>query len=181
MMEGKAVRLRSVELSDVEELAKGWNNLELRNLVGAASLGPTSRGEEEEWIKNTWKERQERRSFVFAIEETSNKKLLGTVSLFNCDWINRSATLGIAIYGSENWGKGYGSEAIRLVLDFAFKNLNFNRVELETFDFNERAQRCFRKVGFKEIGRKRKARFIDGAYRDVIVMDVLREEWNQTS
>jgi RimJ/RimL family protein N-acetyltransferase len=181
MMEGKAVRLRSVELSDIEELVKGWNNLELRNLVGAASLGPTSRGEEEEWIKNTWKERQERRSFVFAIEETSNKKLLGTVSLFNCDWINRSATLGIAIYDSENWGKGYGSEAIRLVLDFAFKNLNFNRVELETFDFNERAQRCFRKVGFKEIGGKRKARFIAGAYRDVIVMDVLREEWNQTS
>jgi hypothetical protein len=53
MMEGKAVRLRSVELSDIEELVKGWNNLELRNLVGAASLGPTSRGEEEEWIKNT--------------------------------------------------------------------------------------------------------------------------------
>lgn len=180
MMEGKAVRLRSVELSDIEELVKGWNNLELRNLVGAASLGPTSRGEEEEWIKNTWKERQERRSFVFAIEEISNKKLLGTVSLFNCDWINRSAVLGIAIYGPENWGKGYGSEAVRLVLDFAFKILNFNRVELETFDFNERAQRSFRKVGLKEVGRKRKARFIDGSYRDVIVMDVLKNEWTST-
>jgi RimJ/RimL family protein N-acetyltransferase len=180
MMEGKAVRLRSVELSDIEELVKGWNNLELRNLVGAAALGPISRGEEEEWIRNTWKERRERRSFVFVIEEISKKKLLGTVSLFSCDWINRSAVLGIAIYGPENWGKGYGSEAVRLVLDFAFKILNFNRVELETFDFNERAQTSFRKVGLKEVGRKRKARFIDGSYRDAIVMDVLKNEWAST-
>jgi RimJ/RimL family protein N-acetyltransferase len=179
MMEGRTVKLRSLELSDVDELFKGWNNLDLRNLVGAASLGPASRGEEEEWVKNTWKEKQERRSFIFAIEENSSKKLLGTVSLFNCDWVNRSAVLGIALYSSENWGKGYGSEALSLALDFAFKILNFNRVELETFDFNERAQRCFRKVGFKDVGKKRKARFIDGAYRDIIVMDILKEEWNQ--
>lgn len=179
MIEGKNVRLRSLELSDVDELTKGWNNLELRNLGGGAHLDPASQHEEEEWVKNTWKERQERRSFVFAIEEILNKKLLGTVSLFNLDWVNRSAILGIAIYRSENRGRGYGSEAICLALDFAFKNLNLNRVELETFDFNERAQRIYRKIGFKDVGRKREARFIDDAYRDVILMDILREEWSQ--
>jgi RimJ/RimL family protein N-acetyltransferase len=177
MIEGKTVRLRSVELSDLDELVKGWNNLELRNLVGAASLGPASRGEEEEWIKTTWKEKRERRSFVFAIEGVSEKKLLGTVSLLNCNWTDRSASLGIAIYSPENWGKGYGSEATRLLLDFAFKTLNLHKVELEVFDFNERALKCYRKVGFKEVGRKREARFIDGEYRDVIMMDMLKTEW----
>jgi RimJ/RimL family protein N-acetyltransferase len=55
--------------------------------------------------------------------------------------------------------------------------LNLNRVELDTFDFNKRAQKCYLKVGFKEVGIRRKARFIDGEYRDDIIMDILRDEW----
>jgi len=177
MIEGKTVRLRSVELSDVDELVESWNNIELRNLLGAAALGPMSRGEEEEWVRSTWKDKRERTRFVFAIEEVKEKKLLGTASLFNCNWVDRSAVLGIDIHGSENWGKGYGSEAVRLLLDFAFKSLNLNRVELEMLDFNERAQRCYRKVGFKEIGIRRQGKFVDGKPRNVILMDILKDEW----
>jgi len=176
MLEGKKIRLRSVELSDLDEILKHWNSLELRDFVGASSLGPASRNEEEEWIRNTWKEKRERRAYTFAIERTSDSRLIGTASLFNCDWVNRSAMLGIAIYKLEDRGKGYGQESINLLLDFAFNKLNLNRVELETFDFNQRAQRCFKKVGFKEVGRKRRAHFIDGQYTDSLVMDILREE-----
>jgi RimJ/RimL family protein N-acetyltransferase len=179
MLEGKTVRLRSVELSDLDEILKHWNSMELRNFVGASFLGPTSRNDEEEWIRNTWKERRERRAYTFAIERTSDTRLLGSVSLFNCDWVNRFAMLGIAIYKPEDRGKGYGHNAINLLLDFAFNSLNLNRVELETFDFNQRAQRCFKKLGFKEVGRKRKAHFIDGQYTDTLVMDILREEWSK--
>lgn len=178
MIESKTVRLRSVELSDLDVIIKYWNKMELRNLVGASALGPMSRNEEEEWIKNTWKERKEEKAYTFAIEKLSDKKFIGTVRL-NCDWINRSASLGIAIYDHEDRGKGYGSNTINLILDFAFKTLDLNRVELETFDFNERAQKCFKKVGFKEVGRKRKAYFIDGKYRDAPIMDILREEWTK--
>ena len=63
------------------------------------------------------------------------------------------------------------------MLGFAFRALKLNRVELNTFDFNDRAQKCYLKVGFKEVGRRRKARFIDGEYRDDIMMDILKEEW----
>jgi len=63
------------------------------------------------------------------------------------------------------------------MLVFAFRTLNLNRVELNTFDFNRRAQKCYLKVGFKEVGRRRKARFIDGEYHDDIIMDVLKDEW----
>ena len=174
---GESVRLRSVELSDLDEIVMYWNDAELRKLVGSYALGPVSREDEEEWVRGTWKRRKEKRDFVFAIETVSDGKLIGTIGLHFCDWTNRSAVLGIAIYDSKNWGKGYGQESINLLLEYAFRTLNLNRVELQTFDFNLRAQKCFKKVGFKEIGRKRKAYYMDGTYHDIILMDILKEEW----
>ena len=177
MIKGKRVLLRSFELSDLDEVMRQWNSMELRNLVGGADLGPASRNDEEEFIKGTWKQRQERKAFTSAIETVADGKLIGGISLMNINWTNRSAMLGISIYDSKNRGKGYGQESINLVLGFAFRTLNLNRVELEAFDFNERAQKCYLKVGFREVGTKRKARFIDGQYRDVMIMDILRDEW----
>lgn len=177
MIEGKRVRLRSFELSDLDVIMKFWNNLELRNLVGSADLGPSSRNDEEEWIRNTWKERKERKAFMFAIETIADNKLIGGTGIFGIGWTNRSATFGMSIYDQNNRGKGYGQETTKLILDFAFKILNLNRVELEVFDFNKQAQKCYLKVGFKEVGRKRKEHFIDGEYHDTIIMDILRDEW----
>jgi RimJ/RimL family protein N-acetyltransferase len=177
MIESTRVRLRSWELSDLDEIMKHWNKMELRNLVGSADRGPVARIEEEEWIRNTWKQRQERKAFFLAIETKTDNKLIGGTSLFNIEWTSKSATTGIAIHNPECWGKGYGQETMNLILSFAFRNLNFNRVELHTFDFNKRAQKCYLKVGFKEVGRRRKASFIDGKYHDDIIMDILKDEW----
>lgn len=177
MIEGERVRLRSFELSDLDVVMMYWNNLELRNLVGSADRGPVSSGDEEEWIRGTWKLRKERKAFTFAIEIVADGKLIGGTGLFDVDWTSRSGMFGISIYDPKLWGKGYGREATSLVLDFAFRILNLNRVELDTFDFNRRAQKCYLKAGFKEVGRRREARFIDGEYRDDIIMDILRDEW----
>ena len=177
MLEGKRVLLRSFELSDLDEIMKHWNTLELRKLVGSVDRGPIARNEEEDWIKNTWKQRQERQAFTFAIETIADSKLVGGTGLFDIDWTSRSAEVGISIYNSEYWGKSYGVESLRVILNFAFRDLNLNRVGLEVFEFNKRAQKCYLKVGFKEMGRRRKARFIDGKYHDCIVMDMLKEEW----
>ena len=174
---GDRVQLRSFELSDLDEIMKHWNVLELRRLLGGADRGPAARSEEEEWIKDTWKRRQERKAFAFAIEVLVEKKLIGGTSLFNIDWTSRSADAGISIYDPECWGKGYGVETLDLLLGFAFQDLNMKRIGLEVFDFNKRAYKCYLKVGFKEMGRRRKARFIEGQYRDSILMDLLREEW----
>jgi RimJ/RimL family protein N-acetyltransferase len=177
VLEGKRLRLRSFELSDLDEIIKHWNNMELRNLVGSADRGPVSITDEEEWIKQTWKQRQEKTGFTFAVETISDKKLIGGTSLFNFNWLSRSAVFGISIYDPKNWGKAYGQEPTNLVLDFAFNNLNLNRVELYAFDFNKRAQKCYKNVGFTEVGRKRKSRYIDGEYRDEVVMDIMKDEW----
>ena len=169
--------MRSFELSDLDEIMKYWNSMELRRLLGNVDRGPVARNQEEEWIKDTWKLRQERKAFLFGIETLADSKLIGGTGLFSFDWTSRSAEVGISVYNPEYWGKSYGVESLNLVLGFAFKDLNLNRVELEVFDFNTRAHTCYLKVGFKEIGRKRKARFIDGQYHDGILMDILREEW----
>ena len=136
-----------------------------------------ARIEEEEWIRNTWKQRQERKAFFFAIETKIDNKLIGGASLFDIGLTSRSATAGIAIHNPKCWNKGYGQETMNLLLSFAFKNLNLNRVELHTFDFNKRAQKCYLKVGFKEVGKRRKASYIDGDYHDDIIMDILKDEW----
>ena len=91
--------------------------------------------------------------------------------------INRTATLGIFI-GDKNFrGNGYGTEAIRLLLDYGFNYMNLNNIKLDVMEFNERAIKCYKKCGFKEYGRRRKCRFINGKYYDSIEMDILAEEF----
>ena len=75
------------------------------------------------------------------------------------------------------WGKGYGADATRLLLEYAFTLLNLNSVMLGVFAFNERAIACYRRVGFREIGRRRQARIIGGQKHDAILMDILAEEF----
>ncbi|MGD8566061.1 MAG: GNAT family protein [Candidatus Bathyarchaeota archaeon] len=177
MFVGKKVCIRSFELSDLDEIMKYWNKVELRRLLGSIDDGPASSTQEEEWIKETWKLRKEKKAFQFAITTLKDKKLIGGAGLFNFHWTSRSAEVGIGIYNPEYWGKGYGVESLNLVLGFAFQNLNLNRVELEVFDFNKRAYKCYRKVGFNEVGRKREALFMEGQYHDAIIMDILKDEW----
>jgi RimJ/RimL family protein N-acetyltransferase len=85
--------------------------------------------------------------------------------------------LGIVVGETAYWDRGYGQEAIRLLLDFAFNLLNLNSVMLGTFAFNERALACYRNVGFREIGRQRQARIIAGEKYDIVLMDILAEEF----
>ncbi|TET63703.1 N-acetyltransferase [Candidatus Bathyarchaeota archaeon] len=124
MLEGKRVRLRSFELSDLDEIMKYWNSLQLRRLLGNMDRGPVARNQEEEWIKDTWKLRQERKAFLFAVETITDNKLIGGTGLFKFDWTSRSAEVGISIYNPEYWGKSYGVESLDLILKIAFQDLN---------------------------------------------------------
>jgi RimJ/RimL family protein N-acetyltransferase len=114
---------------------------------------------------------------VFSIVDLGTDGLIGRCMLFSIDHVNRHAMLGIVIGEKDCWGQGYGQDAIRLLLDYAFNLLNLNSVMLGTFSFNERAIACYRKVGFREIGRRRQARIIGSKRYDAILMDILAEEY----
>ena len=113
----------------------------------------------------------------FVIVRLSDNKLIGTIGLENISHLRRIATLGIFIGDKESRNKGYGTEAIRLILDFGFNYLNLNNIKLDLMEFNERALACYKKCGFKEYGRRRKCNFINGKYYDTIEMDILAEEF----
>ena len=109
----------------------------------------------------------------YAIVLAQGDKLLGNIGLMEISQINRSATVGIFIGEAEYRGKGYGSEAMRLILDYGFKTLNLHNIMLNAHSDNEQGIACYKKVGFKEFGRRREAKFKDGKYVDVVHMEIL--------
>ncbi|NHJ86975.1 MAG: GNAT family N-acetyltransferase [Asgard group archaeon] len=177
MFEGEKVILRGVELSDLDSIMESWNTLELRTFLSTPM--PFSREEEENWIKSTWERRRSGQAYIFAVIDKNTKEFLGTAGLEDVSGIHKSAVLGIAIHKKENWSKGFGTDTMRVLLDIGFKYLNLNRIELFVFDFNIRGVKTYLKVGFKEVGKKRQAFYSNGKYNDMIIMDILREDWEK--
>lgn len=114
----------------------------------------------------------------FAIINLENDQMIGTVSLEKINHIHRTGTLGIFI-GDKNFREnGYGTEAIRLILEYGFKYLNLNNIDLKYLEFNHRAGRCYEKCGFKEYGKRSKCHFLNGKYYDEIFMQILADEFD---
>lgn len=113
----------------------------------------------------------------FAIVLLDGDILIGSISLHNIDHLNRNAYIGIFIGGKENRGKGYGSEAVRLILDYGFQTMNLHSINLTVHADNYGGIRCYEKVGFREAGRLPEALFINGKYVDKIYMSILESEF----
>ncbi len=103
--------------------------------------------------------------------------LIGHISLHDIDHLNRNAFLGIFIGDEEHRSKGYGAEAIRLILDYGFKTLNLHNIMLSVHADNYAGISCYKKAGFRECGRRREWIFKDGKYIDKIYMDILAREF----
>ncbi|MDR0896819.1 MAG: GNAT family N-acetyltransferase [Oscillospiraceae bacterium] len=111
----------------------------------------------------------------FAIVASDGDLLIGNTGLMDINYIDGTATLGIFIGRAEYRGKGYGAEAIRLLLGFGFHTLNLRNILLDVQATNAQAIACYEKCGFTEIGRRTGAKFIDGQYVDLVLMQALRD------
>ncbi|MFI5275077.1 MAG: GNAT family N-acetyltransferase [Ktedonobacterales bacterium] len=172
MLHGEKVILRPVEREDLKRLHELSANTDLVMLGGGAWEPWSLAAEEKDFDKHV---EDEDKSY-FAIE--ADGKVIGTTELHR--WRNRragTAGVGVGIYDRDYLGKGYGRDAIAVLLDWAFRIQNFRRIWLETLARNERAIRCYRSLGFQEEGRLRQHEYSDGAYDDVICMGLLRDEW----
>lgn len=116
--------------------------------------------------------------YDFLIENKSNK-VLGEVVINYIEEDSRNSNFRICLFKSSMCGNGYGTEAIKLVLKFAFEELHLHRVELEVYSFNIRAQKAYYKVGFVKEGVKRDRELINGKYCDVIIMSILENDYKQ--
>ena len=113
----------------------------------------------------------------FAIYERPSLRPIGHANLRDLDGVRRTAEFGITVGVRELWGKGYGTEAVILALDFGFSVLGLHNVMLDTWSYNERAIRAYTKAGFRIIGRRREAQRIGAAVHDVVLMDCLATEF----
>ena len=155
----------------IEKFTEWLNDFETTDYTGRSAQLTTLEGERK-WFQNP-----KEGDYILSIVRLEDDKLIGTIGLHNIDHINRRATLGIFIGDKSVRNKGIGTEAIRLILEYGFKYLNLNNINLDVMEFNERAIACYKKCGFKEYGRRRKSEFVCGKYYDRISMDILAEEF----
>lgn len=176
-MRGKRVTLRAMTEDDLERYAEFRNDLEVQ-VLGGYQVNPVTLA----FLRNSFQHEADKVEYDtpwFAIDVDG--KFIGQCSLRNVDHVARTWELGIAIGDRRYWGKGYGREAIELVLAFAFRYRNMHRIWLTTSASNERALRAYRACGFIEEGRQRQHVWVDGRYDDLVFMGILREEWEAGS
>lgn len=113
----------------------------------------------------------------FAIRTCENNELIGSVELDGVHWANGDCFVGLGIGNREYWGKGYGSEALDLMLGYGFLALNLHRVSLNVFEYNTRAIRAYEKLGFVHEGRARSFMERNGKRWDILYMGILAREW----
>jgi len=122
-------------------------------------------------------EERQRRAVYFTVYDRATLRPIGRTDLMDISYRDRSAGFGIEIGEANYRGRGYGTEATRLTLDYAFTALGLHNVALETWEYNRAAQRAYAKAGFRETGRRRQAKFMGGKLWDIVQMDCLSTEF----
>ena len=169
---GDNVYLSPIFLDDVEKYAEMVNDIKVS--VGLGYLSYTNIIDfesEKEFLISAKKEK------MFAVRLLKNDEILGNIGFNSVDLLNCTAVIGIMLGNPNYQRKGYGIEAVKLILDYGFSFLNLRNISLSVFEYNEAAYNLYKKAGFKEVGRLRKAVEIMGKTYDVIIMDMLKEEF----
>ena len=176
MLNGPRITLRHITRADLPRINDFNNDLEIELLGGGDPPIPQS-------LERLFADfemdlsKGGRDGSRFAID--ADGILIGHCALFNYNDTNRTCELGITIGDREYWGRGYGRETVRLLLDYAFRYRNIHRVFLTVHSRNERAIRSYRANGFVEEGRLRQHVWSDGAYLDLVLMGILVDEWQK--
>jgi diamine N-acetyltransferase len=183
MIIGERIRFRGVEREDIPTFVKWLNDPEVQG--GILTHNPVSRASEENWFEGMLKRPPDEQVMGIEVKEASGDggeswKLVGNLALQDIDWRNRSSELGIMIGDKTYWNQGYGTEAVRLLVKHGFNTLNLNRIFLHVFDTNPRAIRAYEKAGFVHEGRLRQAEYKNGEYIDVLLMSILKDEFNHS-
>ena len=179
MLKGERLILRARERDDLPRLHEFFNDMEVELLGGGDPPHPQSRDSLQHRFDEQSKNDKQKSSFLgdFVIE--ADGKCIGICGLWHYNPSAAAAELGITIGDREYWGRGYGREAITLLLDYGFRIRNLRRIYLSTYSNNERALRCYRACGFVEEGHLRQHVWNNGQYADEVWMGILRAEYEQ--
>jgi diamine N-acetyltransferase len=171
-LEGERLYLRPLEREDLPLLRRWANDPEVRCLTGETT--PMSGAGAEDFFEKVRADR-DRVWFIIVLKE--NDQAIGECGLLRMFPAWRTTDLSIILGEKAAWGLGYGTEAMRLLLDYAFGALNFHRVAIGVVGFNEKALRFYEKAGFKREGVQRDGYYYNHRYCDFVMMSILEEEF----
>ena len=173
VFKGELVRLWAINPEKIGQVLSRWvQDSEFSRLGDAGPVTLHSPKQIQEFFEKELKE-----GYFFAIHALADDKLIGIIDLTGFDWAARNTWLAIGLGEREYWGKGFGTDAMKVILRFAFRELNLHRINLNVFEYNSRAIHCYEKVGFKHEGRMRDCLNRDGRRWDLVYMGLLRSEW----
>ena len=165
---GERLYLSPMNVEDAETYVNWLSNRDVTDNLCLTCKVETIPGERE------YIESKKDGSYDFSIV-LNDDTLIGNISLMDVSTLSGKATLGIFIGDEKNRNKGYGTEAIKLIVDYGFNILRLHNIDLKVFSFNERAVKSYEKAGFKEYGRRHESYFLDGKYHDEIFMEIINE------
>jgi diamine N-acetyltransferase len=174
MIRGEHVYLRASERDDIPTFVRWLNDAEVARDL--ALWAPMSQATEEQWFDRMLAA-QGLTDYQFVICRLADGRPIGTIGLHGVDLRQGTAEFGIAIGEKGDWGKGYGTDALRAICDFGFGELRLERIGLQVYAGNDRARRSYEKAGFAPEGVLRQAHLARGERIDIHLMGILRSEW----
>jgi RimJ/RimL family protein N-acetyltransferase len=177
LFQGDLVRLSSEDPQVMAEAFARWNqNSKYFRLLDSDPAYLWSARKIKEWFEKDIDSTLPN-NLLFAIRTLTEDKMIGFIAFDGLNWTDRESFVAIGIGEQENWSKGYGSDAMRVMLRYGFTELNLHRISLDVFEQNPRGIRSYEKCGFKHEGRIRDFLLRDGQRSDMLYMGILRSEW----
>jgi RimJ/RimL family protein N-acetyltransferase len=174
---GTLVRLSAVDPEEFSKAFASWRrDSEFMRLLDSSAARLGSQKDSQKWIEKELED-QKASQHWFTIRALAEDKLIGDIGLYIVNWPGRDAFVGLGIGERDFWGRGFGTDAMNVILRYAFLEVNLRRVTLTVFEYNPRAVRSYEKAGFRHEGRLRKLLHRDGRRYDELFMGILREEW----
>ncbi len=177
LFRGSLVRLAAEEPEAIAKALVRWTlDSEYFSMLDSAPQLMWSEKKYKEWLEKDV-EKDPAQNLFFGLRTLADERLIGFMALFDESWQHGDALVSIAIGEREYWSKGYGTDAMQVMLDYVFNELNLRRLTLIVFEHNPRAIRSYQKAGFVLEGRVRGAMQREGRRWDWFWMGILREEW----
>lgn len=173
-IKGKFVTLRAIEREDLELMRGMLNDPEIENLVVGWAF-PISKYQQEKWYENNINNNNSLRFII----ETPEDGAIGLATLTDIDWKNRRATHGIKLANKKSRTKGVGTDTVMAIMRYAFDELQLNRLNGSWFETNIASQKLYTKCGWQVEGKQREYVYKNGKYRDLVIVGVLRDEYNK--
>lgn len=171
-LRGNRIYLRPTEKEDLIHVRAWYNDPDVRKLIGEVT--PSNADALEKWFQRV---QEDPNRVWFTVVLNENAKPIGEAGLLRIFYPWRTADLSIILGDKFAWGKGYGTEVMKLLLDYAFGSLALHRIAIGVVGYNERALKFYEKLGFQREGVQRDGYYTDHRFSDFVMMSILEDEY----